>query len=73
MWQRPRQRSRSQAPWLDQCLEGVSGKPLPVLANVLTALRSDPALRDALAYDQMLSAAVLLHSRRGQSRDQNRI
>ena len=42
--------------WLKHCLCGDTGKPLPVLANALTALRNDPALRDAFAYDEMLYA-----------------
>ena len=47
--------------WLARCIKGETGKPLPILANVLTALRSDPALRDAYAFDEMLRAPMLMH------------
>ena len=33
---------------------------MPILANALVALRSAPELADALAYDEMLRAAVLM-------------
>ena len=41
--------------------DGKPPRPLPNVANALTALRNDPAVRDALAYDEMLCAPVLLH------------
>ena len=47
--------------WLGACITGDNGKPLANLANVLTALRTDPALCQALAYDAMLCAPMLLH------------
>jgi predicted P-loop ATPase len=49
--------------WLANCIkgEGKNPKPLPILANVLIALRNDPAVRDALAYDAMACAAMLMH------------
>ena len=34
---------------------------MPILVNATIALRSDPALRDAFARDEMLCATVLLH------------
>jgi predicted P-loop ATPase len=46
--------------WLSQCIMGKTA-PRSNLANVLVALRSDPALRDLLAYDQMLRATILNH------------
>ena len=46
---------------MGRCIKGETGKPLPILANVLTALRSDPALRDIVALDEMLRAPILLH------------
>ncbi len=45
------------ANWL---LDG-KGERLPVLANALEALRIDPKIRDAFAFDEMLCAPVLTH------------
>jgi predicted P-loop ATPase len=50
----------SDADWLGQCAVNGSGKALPTLANAMLALRLDPSLRDAFAYDEMLQAAVLM-------------
>jgi hypothetical protein len=49
--------------WLNQCIDsdGKNPKPLPIVANALIALRNDSAVRDALAYDEMLRATMLLH------------
>ncbi len=47
--------------WLAQCICGDTGKPLPIVANALRALRHDPAVMDLLAFDEMLRAAVLMH------------
>jgi predicted P-loop ATPase len=49
------------ARWLNQCITDDKGKPLAILANALIALRNDPAVRDALAFDEMLRAPMLLH------------
>jgi predicted P-loop ATPase len=49
------------AHWLKRCLLGDTGKPLPVLANAVLALRSDPAVQDALAYDAMARVPMLMH------------
>ena len=38
--------------WLSQCIKDVKGKPLPILANAYIALKHDPAVRDALAYEK---------------------
>jgi hypothetical protein len=37
--------------WLTDCLLNSKGKPLAILANVLTAMRADPRLKDCFAYD----------------------
>jgi predicted P-loop ATPase len=49
--------------WLDNCIlgDGKNPKPLSIVANALIALRNDPALRDALGYDEMLRAPMLIH------------
>jgi predicted P-loop ATPase len=49
--------------WLKDCIlgEGKNPKPLPIVANALIALRSDPAVRDAFAYDAMACACMLMH------------
>ena len=49
--------------WLKKCIVGDSKKPkpLPVLANVLIALRNDPVVRDAFGCDEMLQAPMLMH------------
>jgi predicted P-loop ATPase len=50
-------------PWLRDCImsDGKNPRPLPILANALRGLQHDPYLRDALAYDEMLCAPMLLH------------
>jgi predicted P-loop ATPase len=47
--------------WLGKCTADNQGRPLPNLANAMIALRSDPAVKDAFAYDEMLCAVMLLH------------
>ena len=47
--------------WFAQCIKDVKGKPLPILANAYIALQHDPAVRDALAYDEMACTAMLMH------------
>jgi predicted P-loop ATPase len=44
--------------WLKNCILGDNGRPLPVLANALTALRS--ILPDAFAYDEMARSELLM-------------
>lgn len=47
--------------WLSQCLltTGKNPKPLSVLANVLVALRHDPAFADGIGYDEFHRRPVL--------------
>ena len=46
--------------WLKNCILGDTGKPLPVLANALTALRS--LMSDAFAYDEMARSELLMQA-----------
>ena len=45
--------------WTEQCIKTKSGAPLPVHANIMVALRDDPALSCLFAYDEMLRASIL--------------
>ncbi len=47
--------------WISKCIVSETGKPLPILANALTALRLDPAVQEAYALDEMLRAQMLMH------------
>src|SRR5262249_2938875 len=51
--------------WLDDCICGETGKPLPVLANALIGLRA--VWPDALACDEMLCAPVLMQPLKGEN------
>jgi predicted P-loop ATPase len=46
--------------WLKDCLLNETGKPIPNLANAMTALRADPRLADLFAYDEMARSTVLM-------------
>jgi predicted P-loop ATPase len=52
-----------QRSWLKQCIlsDSKNPKPLPIVANALRALRSDPALLDAFTFDEMLRVVMLTH------------
>lgn len=54
----PRQLDQSATAWLSHCLPGSNGRPLPVLANALIALRA--VYPDAVAFDQMAQVATLM-------------
>lgn len=51
----------SSTDWLSKCESDKRGRPFPNLANAMIALRNDPAVKDAFAYDEMLCAAILAH------------
>jgi predicted P-loop ATPase len=51
--------------WLDDCICGETGKPLPVLANALIGLRA--VFPDSIAYDEMLCAPILMRSLVGEN------
>ena len=46
--------------WVGKCETDRQGKPFPNLANAMIALRSDPAVKNSFAYDEMLSTAMLV-------------
>lgn len=52
--------------WLGRCQRSAGGEPRPNLANVMLALREDPALADLFAYDEMLRAPLLTKAVPGQ-------
>jgi predicted P-loop ATPase len=47
--------------WLSKCMCDGKKRPLPILVNALIALRNDDGTRDAIAFDEMLRAPMLLH------------
>jgi hypothetical protein len=47
------------APWLASAICDDRGRVLPVLANVMVAMRSAPELGDALTFDEMMRAPIL--------------
>ena len=53
-------RRQTQSSWLDGWQIDSNGQPLGNLFNALTALRSDPAVSDMFAYDEMLCAPMLM-------------
>jgi predicted P-loop ATPase len=46
--------------WIHDCIKSATGRILPNVANILVALRADPALKDCFALDQMLQAPLLM-------------
>ena len=65
--QEPAAADRAEAPWLAQCIHGggKNPKPLPVLANVLIGVRAE--WPDALGYDEMLCAPILMQPLGGEN------
>jgi predicted P-loop ATPase len=45
--------------WLSKSIKG-KGQPLSILANVMAALRTDPSLKNAFAYDEMQRTTMLM-------------
>jgi predicted P-loop ATPase len=62
---RKRDKPKDGAAWLSQCIMGETGKPLPVLANVLTGLRA--VLPLTFAYDEMLRAPMVMRPLKSES------
>jgi predicted P-loop ATPase len=46
-------RHRLKPPWLGLCIKDGKDAPLPILANAMAALRHDPQLANAFAFDEM--------------------
>ena len=57
---RRRTRPPASPKWLNECIAGETGKPLPVLANVLIGLRA--VFPAAFAHDEMLCVPMLMRS-----------
>jgi predicted P-loop ATPase len=51
----------AQPTWLASCVTK-NGQPMSTLANVMVALRSDPAVKEAIAYNEMLRTPMLMHA-----------
>jgi len=47
--------------WQNDCIKSAKGNPLPIIANVLLALRRDSGLQDAFAFDEMARTTMLVH------------
>jgi predicted P-loop ATPase len=47
--------------WLNDAIKGTTGRPLPIIANALLALRRDSGLQDAFAFDEMQRTTMVLH------------
>ena len=47
--------------WQNDCIKGTTGKPLPILADALLALRRDSGLQDCVASDAMGRTTMLMH------------
>jgi len=50
----------SKPDWLGKSIKGKGQGPLSILANVLSALRNDPSLVKAFAYDEMQRTTMLM-------------
>ena len=59
--------------WLASCIKGINGQPLPILANVLAALRQDPNLVSCFAFDEMLRSALLVSALPGKDLTMTRL
>jgi predicted P-loop ATPase len=55
-----RRQDGQQFSWLQSCITGEFGRPLPILANVLTGLRAE--LPEYFAFDEMQCAPMLMES-----------
>ena len=58
----PRRENRSTPDWIDGCIKSEHGTPLSIFANAMEGMRSDPLLCEAVAYDEMLRAPILVNA-----------
>lgn len=56
---RGKTRAEPSPPWLDGAISDHRGQALPILGNIMLALRNAPEIKDSLAFDAMLCAAIL--------------
>lgn len=54
----PRRRAKRSPAWIEGCILSDTGKPLPILANAMTALAA--IMPDHVGYDEMLCAPMLM-------------
>jgi len=54
--------SPRQVDWRSTCTRTPTGALVPNLANAMRALRADPAIAQAFAYDKMMQASMLRHA-----------
>ena len=47
--------------WLDRCQKSETGKLISNVHNAIEALRGDPGIRDAFAFDEMARLPMLVH------------
>ena len=59
--------------WLDHCIAGPTGQPVPDLANTMIGLRMDPSLINCFGYDEMLRATVLMAALPGKDIEKQRL
>ena len=57
-----REQAANSPGWKASLICDGNGRPMPILANVTTALRGAPELIDAFSYDDMLRAPILKHA-----------
>jgi predicted P-loop ATPase len=58
---RRREKLNGDAEWFGKCTRSARGEPFANLDNATIALESDPAVQNAFAYDEMLTAVVVMH------------
>jgi predicted P-loop ATPase len=64
---------RPQPGWLNEWVTDERGQPHPNLANCLIALRRDPALNQALAFDEMERSVIVVGALPGHGPDHRRL